>query len=152
MASLTACWVASLSEEVPGKLEICPYIGTIIQSEQGKFDLGMARISMELSCIGAEEFTKQVRIFLHGSEQLVVFEQRIVCESGLDQMTTIVPGWSAVSDEIEPQAYSQLVHISQIGETPSRLYHGVMNIEVAIRLLCRCYHIDELVDSALHFR
>jgi hypothetical protein len=44
----------------------------------------MSGIAMELSCVGAEEFTQQVRVLLHGSEQFVVFEQRIVRESGLD--------------------------------------------------------------------
>ena len=34
---------------------------------------------MELSGVGAEKFTKQVRVLLHGGEQLVILEQRMVC-------------------------------------------------------------------------
>jgi hypothetical protein len=44
----------------------------------------MSGIAMELSCIGSKKFAKQVRVLLHGTEQLVVLEQRIVRESGLD--------------------------------------------------------------------
>jgi hypothetical protein len=34
---------------------------------------------MELSCVGTEKFAKQVRVFLYGSEQLVILEQCVVC-------------------------------------------------------------------------
>ena len=54
MAPLTARRIASLGEEVPGKLQVFSYISAIVQSDQGKLDLGMAGISMELSVIGAE--------------------------------------------------------------------------------------------------
>jgi hypothetical protein len=47
-------------------------------------------------------------------------------------------------------AYAQLVHISQIGETKSSLHHGVMDVEITIGLLCRCYHVDKFVHSRLY--
>jgi hypothetical protein len=56
---------------------------------------------MELSGIRAEYFAKQVRISLHGSEHFVVLEQRIVSQSGLNQMARIISGQSARSDETE---------------------------------------------------
>jgi hypothetical protein len=84
MAPLTACRIASLGEEVPGKLQVFSYISAIVQSDQGKLDLGMAGISMELCVIGAEQFAKQIRILLHGSEQLFILEQRIVSQGGLN--------------------------------------------------------------------
>ena len=84
MASLTASRIASLGEEVPGKLQVFLYISAIVQSDQGKLDLGMAGISMELSGIGAEHFAKQIRVFSHGSEHLVVLEQRIVSQGCLN--------------------------------------------------------------------
>jgi hypothetical protein len=84
MASLAACWIASLGKEVPRKLQVFLCISAIVQSDQGKLDLRMARISMNLSGIRAEHFAKQVRISLHGSEHLVVLEKRIVSQSGLN--------------------------------------------------------------------
>jgi hypothetical protein len=60
------------------------YISAFIQPQQGKLNSGMAGISVQLSRIWSKKFAKQVRVLLHGSEQLVVFEQRIVCESGLN--------------------------------------------------------------------
>jgi hypothetical protein len=63
----------------------------------------------------------------------------------------VVSEQSACSDEVDPWTHSQLVHISQIGETQSRLHDGMMDVEVTVGLLCRCYHIDKFVHSRLYF-
>lgn len=88
--ALASVRVAAFSDEVPGKFTIAVFACTFVEAEQGKLNLWVTWVAVDLRYDWTESGAKKICIALKRLEEEIILEHGVVSECCFDQMACIV--------------------------------------------------------------
>ncbi|KJR89790.1 uncharacterized protein SPSK_05984 [Sporothrix schenckii 1099-18] len=133
VAAVLAGRVAALLDKIRGQVVRLLAARGPVHAHEGQLNLRVAAVAVALVRVRAKGVVDVPHVLVHGLHQPVVFVVGAVRQRGLDQMAGVV----------------QLVHVSQIGPALARRDHGVVDVEVAVRLLRAADHLDQRLDGGV---
>ena len=124
---------AAFIHKIFAQIQIAPLTGSVIELHQCQLDLLVPGVATLLSTSAPEHLRDVIGVAAQRVEQGALSRGIIMRHRCFDQVTGAV----------------QLVRVAQVRELPLRLHDGEIDIQIAIRLLCRSDQCDYLIQQGI---